>query len=61
LLACGLYGVLFFRLLQEKNVRRKLESDLEVHTYRLNNIYNSGIIGLLYTRFDGVIKFLCVQ
>lgn len=53
--ALGLCGILFFKLEQEKDGRRKLDSDLGIVTARLHHIYNSGIIGLLYTRFDGVI------
>ncbi len=53
--ALSLCGVLLFRLAQERTARKSAESNARVHAARLSNIYNSGIIGLLYTRFDGVI------
>ena len=53
--ALSLCGVLLFRLAQERNARRSAESKAYIDGTRLFNIYNSSIIGLLYTRFDGVI------
>lgn len=51
----GLCGFLFFRLSREKSSKRTFKDNLDVIQSRLGNIYDSGIIGLLYTRFDGVI------
>jgi len=48
-------AVLLFRLSRERTARRKAEKIAKVNSARLANIFNSGILGLLYTRFDGVI------
>lgn len=53
--AIGISGVLLFKLMQERVARRSAERTAAINSKRLTNIYNSGIIGLLYTRFDGVI------
>lgn len=53
--AIGLCGVLLFKLTRERAARRYVEKNASVISTRLSNIYNSGIIGLLYTRFDGII------
>ncbi len=54
-IALGTSGVLLFKLSQERAARRIAERTADVNSNRLSNIYNSGIIGLLYTQFDGVI------
>jgi len=51
----GICGVLYFRLLQETTARQKAEADARVDSARLASIYDGRIVGLLYTRFDGVI------
>ncbi|MDN3584627.1 PAS domain-containing sensor histidine kinase [Mucilaginibacter flavus] len=51
----GLCGFLLFKLFHEKNSKRRFKDNLDVLQSRLGNIYDSGIIGLLYTRYDGVI------
>ena len=53
--ACGLCGILLFRLSGEKRSRHGAENTLQITTERLASIFDARIVGLLYTRFDGVI------
>ena len=53
--ALGICGVLLFKLSQERTARKIAEASARVDSARLAGIYDARIVGLLYTRFDGVI------
>jgi len=53
--ASSLCGILLFKLSDEKSARQKAESSHLIAAKRLASIYDASIVGLLYTRFDGVI------
>jgi PAS domain S-box-containing protein len=54
-MALSISGVLYFKLSKEKEARRAADKNSKINAIRLDHIYNAGIIGILYTRFDGVI------
>lgn len=51
----GICGVLYFKLSQEQAFRAAAEASSDASPSRLASIYDARIVGLLYTRFDGVI------
>jgi hypothetical protein len=46
--------LLFLQLIKEKRRSKAAEKKSETNQFRFDRIYNAGIVGLLYTRLDGI-------
>jgi PAS domain S-box-containing protein len=48
-------GVLFFLLVRTARQKSAVEKKLKTSQFRFDKVYNAGIVGLLFTRLDGVV------
>jgi PAS domain S-box-containing protein len=55
MVALLIVAAVFFQLVRTNREKKALERKLQTSQFRFDKVYNAGIVGLLFTRLDGVI------